>query len=399
MKPLYVRLKTIALSLTLLIASLQTSYAQCPNGSPMGNTAFDTTIATPEGVNSIQVKFPQFDPSQGMVTCVRLCITITGVVDSVSVENNSTSAQTANVYYIRTDQITGPGLTFPLTNSINHHYGPYNLAGTDGVPGSGTDFLSIVRDTVLNAVQSCRVLSDSATLSQFYGSDSVAYTYNISAFTNISCTGGNYNSTIATSAFVNFRFEYCTCPSTVLPLNVRSFNVNKLAPTKAQLDWSGYDDAFGNYHYEAQVSRNGSNFTSIGSLPKNLTGTDPYRVLYTAPNGENGLYYFRIKQVYSNGYVRYSNIKQVTLGNSAPTKFSVYPNPSSGVVGIKFDNNSSGHFNVQIFNTQGQLIRKQDVLVTGSDYVQVTKMGSGVYWLRLTDNNTGEFCVTQLLIK
>src|SRR6185312_3706900 len=139
---------------------------------------------------------------------VKLCITITGVVDSVSVENNSVAGQTANVYYIRTDQLTGPGLGTPMTNSINKHYGAYLLSGTDGVVGSGSDFVSISHDTVLNQVQICRTLNDSALISQFYGSDSVSYTYDISAFTNISCTGGNYNSSIATSAFARFRFEY-----------------------------------------------------------------------------------------------------------------------------------------------------------------------------------------------
>ena len=77
-------------------------------------------------------------------------------------------------------------------------------------------------------------------------------------------------------------------------------------------------------------------------------------MLYTAPNGEKGIFYFRIKQVYSNGYVRYSNIRQVTLGSPASVKFSIYPNPSTGIVGIKFDDSSGGHFNIRIYNAQGQ---------------------------------------------
>ena len=60
--------------------------------------------------------------------------------------------------------------------------------------------------------------------------------------------------------------------------------------------------------------------------------------MYTAAKEESGMYYFRVKQVYSNEYVRYSNIKQLVLESSATTKFLVYPNPSTGIVGIKFDN-------------------------------------------------------------
>jgi hypothetical protein len=374
-------------------------YAQCPSGQPGGQTAYDTTIATPEGVNTMQIKFPKFDPLNGMVTCVRLCISITGVVDSVSIENNSASPQTANVFYIRTDQITGPGLVSPLSNSINYHYGPYALGATDGTIGSGPDFMSISHDTLLNAVSVCRTLNDSTTLAQFYGIDSVTYTYDISAFTSITCTGGNYNSSISTSAFVNFRFEYCTCPPAVLPLNIRLFTATKIAADKAELKWSGFDDENSDYHYEAEVSRDGRNFSSISSFQKNTANNDPYRFVYRAVNGENGTLFFRIKQVYSNGYTRFSSIRQVELKNSDFPAFSLYPNPSNGVVGIKFDNITDGHFKIQIYNTQGQMMVKKEIVMGGSSYVQVATLESGVYWLRLTDVKSQSSCVNQLLIK
>lgn len=245
----------------------------------------------------------------------------------------------------------------------------------------------------------CRTLNDSATLSLFYGTDSVTYTYDISAFTSITCTGGNYNSSISTSAFVNFHFEYCTCPPLILAFNINQFSVTKLIAGKAELKWSGYDDPVSNYQYEAQMSRDGHNFIRIGLLPKNTTNSDPYRLVYTATNGQSGVYFFRIKQVYSNGYSRSSNIRQVTLENSDFPKFTLYPNPSNGIVGIKFDNIITGHFNIQIYNTQGQVIVKKDIVANGSSYVQVATMESGVYWLRLTDVKSQAACVNQLLIK
>jgi hypothetical protein len=84
-----------------------------------------------------------------------------------------------------------------------------------------------------------------------------------------------------------------------------------------------------------------------------------YKLDYTTSSNERGVFYFRIKQVYANGYVRYSNIKQLELESSAIAKFSVYPNPSTGIVGIKFDNNLHGQFNIQVYNTQGQMAVKK----------------------------------------
>jgi len=399
MKHVYFRLFSVTALILFLILTGNAGYAQCSGGQSGGQTAYDTTIATPEGINTMQIKFPKFDPLNGMVTCVKLCVTITGVVDSVSVENNSASPQTANVFYVRTDQITGPGLVSPLTNSINHHYGPYALGASDGVIGYGPDFMSISHDTVLNAVSVCRTLNDSTTLAQFYGSDSVTYTYDISAFTSITCTGGNYNSSISTSAFVNFHFQYCTCPPILLPLNVRDFTVTKLTADKAELKWNGYDDPFTNYHYEVEVSRNGRNFITVGTVQKNTTNNDIYKAVYRSAAGEKGVYFFRIKQVYSSGYSRFSNIRQLSLENSDFPRFTLYPNPTNRIVGIKFDNIYTGHLNIQIYNTQGQSMVKKEMVVSGASYLQVASLESGVYWLRVTDMKTEKSCVNQLLIK
>ncbi|RYE36447.1 MAG: T9SS type A sorting domain-containing protein, partial [Sphingobacteriales bacterium] len=93
------------------------------------------------------------------------------------------------------------------------------------------------------------------------------------------------------------------------------------------------------------------------------------------------------------------NIKQMVLESSATPRFSIYPNPSSGIVGIKFDNNSEGQFDVQIYNTLGQVLVKKDVVVSGLPYVEVAALKSGVYWVRVTDKKSQESGVNQLLIK
>ncbi len=372
--------------------------AQCPYGYTPGSTMYDTTIATPTGINTLQLKFPQANPQTGIVTCMRLCVSITGVVDSLSIENNTASPQTADAYYMRTDQITGPGLVTPLTNSINYHYGSYALAATNGVPGSGPDLIGISKDTILNAVTQCITITDAATLFQFYGTDSVTYTYNITAFTNTSCTGGNYNSTVSTSAFARFRFEYCTCPGLALPLSVQNLLATKIAENKVRLTWSAFDEQTAPYRYIVEVSRDGKTFLPAGEVPISQFN-DNYSFIYTTGLNETGLFFFRIKQAYSNGYVRFSMIKQVLLENSAIPKFTLYPNPSNGIVGIKFDNNESGKMTVQVFNSSGQKVMHKDIVVTGSSYQQVGTLQSGVYWFRLTDEKNQLTYVSQLLVK
>lgn len=381
------------------LPGFNTANAQCPYGFPSGTTLYDTTINTPPGINTLQVKVPQADPFAGMVTCLRICVSITGVVDSVSVENNSASPQTADIYYIRTDQISGPGLSSPLNNSINHHYGPYGLGPTNGTLGSGPDFISISKDTLLNAVQVCQTITNLDSLFQFYGHDSITYNYNITAFTNVTCTGGNYNSTVATSAIVRFRFEYCTCPGYVLPLHLRNFAINKITDNSVKLNWSGFNDPSASYHYEAEMSRDGRQFSTVGTVAKNASSNDIYDFIYTTRQNESGEFFFRVKQVYANGYTRFSDVKQVSLKNSSLPKFIVTPNPSNGIVGIKFDNNEGGKMMLEIYNSQGQKVMQKEIVVSGTSYHQVATLQGGVYWLRLTDVTSQLSSVNQLFIK
>jgi len=399
MKCLYKLFLPVLLFFFIMLAFYQGSYAQCPDGQPAGGTAYDTTILLPAGLVSKEVKFPQFDPQSGMVTCVRLCVTIKGIIDTVALQNFSSSAQNGSYTYDRTDQVIGPGIITPLTSTANLSFGPFPLTAYDGIPSAGTDFYSRGSDTVLTRVL-CVNISDSATITQFYGTDSVSYDYDVNASAIGVVPGGSSSVLVLSSALVNFHFEYCTCPASVLPLSVHAFNIKKLTANKVELNWTGFDDSYAEYHYEAEVSKNGKYFTSIGSVSKSDQANNLYRLAYTAGSNESGVFYFRIKQVYANGYVRYSNIRQLELESSAINKFSIYPNPSTGIVGIKFDNNLHGYFNIQVYNTQGQMAVKRDLAVAiGSPYMEIATLTPGVYWLRVTDKKSLESSVNQLFIK
>ncbi len=377
------------------------SSAQCPMGYPPGSTAFDTTIAFPTGTTSIPVKFPQFDPVNGMVTCVRLCVTITGIIDTLAMQNYAASSQTATFVYTRNDQITGPGIGTPLSNSANLTYGPPGniLTAYDGIPGAGTDFYSMANDTILNE-ELCRTISDSATIVQFYGHDSVTYNYDINVSTNATITGGSSSTLVLTSALVNFHFEYCTCPIVTLPLSIRNFFVTKISDNTAELKWSAFDDLETNYRYEVELSKDGRNFFNIGQIAKNMSeNSNVYKFIYTASPSYTGVHFFRIRQVYTNGYSRFSDIRTIDLKNSLYTGFHVYPNPSTGIIGIKFDNNESGKKLVEVYNTQGQKVMQKELVVTGLSYHQLGTLQQGTYWLRLTDVTSKLSRVNQLFIK
>ena len=65
----------------------------------------------------------------------------------------------------------------------------------------------------------------------------------------------------------------------------------------------------------------------VGIIPKNTANTDSYRLKYTAINEQGGVYFFRTKQIYSNGHTRLSDIKSTELISSGSRKFNFYPTP------------------------------------------------------------------------
>ncbi|HEV7332592.1 MAG TPA: choice-of-anchor E domain-containing protein [Flavisolibacter sp.] len=373
------------------------STAQCADGSEPTPVFMDTTIYFDPGVTSTKVKFAQFNPESGMLRCVRLSVTMTGIVDTVAMQNLTNSSQSANFDYRRTDMMQGPGLNTPLSNSSDKKYGDYTVSGFDGDYSTGTDYASIPRDTVVNKTV-VRTLTDSTEIAQFYGHDSVTYTYDIDVKTVATMTGGNSMSLVRTSAFVHFRFEYCTCSKVTLPVGLKNFTVVKTSQGAAALSWEGENDAYA-YSYDVEVSRNGRAFTKLATVDRKYTPNPAYRYSFAIAENEYGNYYFRVRQRWQNGYVRYTAVKPVTFSNLLFETTSLYPNPSNGSVGIKFVSTRANTVLVQVTNAGGQQVLSKTFQVASTDYKIVGNLPSGTYWVRITDLASKTAAVKQLVVQ
>lgn len=396
MKKCYPKLHAACI-LIILILSTQITSAQCLNGyEPTGKT-FDTTVSTGSGNYESFFTFPKFHPDSGMVSCVKLIMTTTGIIEYLQFENNSTSSNDYSAEYTRKDTLSGPGLSSPLTSSVNKTYGTYTLDPKTSPINGGPDYILIENDTVLNSYSVSVTITDVNELANFYGLDSITYRYGIKASTTP--TGpGDYSFGVATIGFVNYRLEYCYCPPTVLPMGLIDFEVNKKGDNKASLNWHAETDN-SNFHYEIQVSRDGRNFKPAGVVQKKPGINPSYSFQYERQKHETGQLYFRVQQRYHNGIAKFTTIQSVNFENTLLNKISLYPNPSSGNVGIKFVNVTSGKLSIKISNVQGQTVVSKDLTVAGTDYKQIATLQRGMYWMKITDVIAGETVVNQLLIK
>jgi hypothetical protein len=395
MKKLYKIFLIQALFIILILYS-KNGYAQCPNGQPAGGTAFDTTIRFASGVTNKQIKFPKFNPQSGMVSCVKLIVTMTGIIDTSAFENLSDAPITVKRTYNRSDNMTGPGLTPSLSNSFN---GTTNipLGSNNGVTNAGPDFYTNSKDTVMR-MRMIRTLTDSTSISEFYGTDSVVYNYSINVVSTVTA-GGDIDNYMRTSAYVNFRFEYCTCPIASLPVGLKNFTVAKRGASAAQLQWEA-EAGTDSYTYEVEVSRDGIHFLKAAVVNKMVNNPNPtYRHGYGIKANEYGRYYFRVKQRWIDGYYKYSEIKPVDFTNPLFATISIYPNPSFGQVGLKFVGVKRGSFLVQVSNAAGQVIITKELLVTETDYKAIADLKTGMYYVKITDVATQAFCINQMVVK
>jgi hypothetical protein len=401
MKHFYLRHFIHATLLTAGIIAGGKASAQCPGGYVPSGVAFDTTISFVSATHSSVIKFPKFDPTAGMVTCARLTMTISSTLNYIRIENEDVAPNpgAASVTFTRNDTLSGPGLSTPMGNSETNTFGPYSLAPSDGVPNSGPDYMNVGPMNIFTTTKTVTI-SNMSDLSDFYGpaGDSLVYNYKAQGVV-APWIPFNYFGGINSSGSVHYRIEFCYCPAVSLPLNVYSFNVNKTSANRAELKWSGTDDPGMDYYYEVEVSRNAYDYTRVGILEKNNNISGNFKMNFSALHGESGVYHFRVKQVYSNGYVRYSTTRQVVLESFEKNAFSIYPNPSNGIVGIKFDNISAEEFVIQIFNTQGQKVLTKEIVVNSPSYVQLGNLTKGVYWVRITSKKDQASSVQQLITK
>lgn len=401
MKHVYYRVAiTLYLVITFILIVSSKSAAQCPNGYVPSGVAFDTTISFFSGRVFAELKFPKFDPQAGMVTCARLTMEMTATMENLSFENrNFLISNTAEANFTREDTLSGPGLSSPLLNSESKTYGPYTLGPRDAVNNSGDDYIQVGPEEIFTKSVTT-IITNVADLADFYGAagDSLIYNYSVDSKTETSVTG-NWVGGAETSGTITYRLEYCYCPIESLPVNAYDFKVKKISRDKAELSWRGAIDP-SEYYYEVEYSTDGSNFTSAGIVEKQTSGSASIYYNYLFKKDDfNETYYFRIKQKFPNGKLLLTGTRSISFDELSIAGFSLYPNPSTGIIGIKFDKNITGNLLVVITNPQGQILYNRKIEISDNNYRQITVLQRGVYWVKVTDVAGQKSYVSQLFIK
>jgi len=169
-----------------------------------------------------------------------------------------------------------------------------------------------------------------------------------------------------------------------------------------ELNWETATE-INNQGFEIERRTESSEFRTIGFVEGNGTTTEPRSYNYLDKTVEQGINYYRLKQVDFDGTYSYSDEVEVDV-TAAPLTFDLaqnYPNPFNPSTNIKFSVPESGNVKLSVYNLVGEEVA---VLVNGfsqAGFFEVTfdasNLSSGVYLYKLQSANSVQTMKMMLL--
>ncbi|MDQ6845145.1 MAG: T9SS type A sorting domain-containing protein [Bacteroidota bacterium] len=383
MKNLYL----ILLGFFSFLIQIQNTNAQCTcsDGSApdslVYNQYFDSIIAT----NTV-ISFPQFDPANGTIKCIRLSDTVTTVV-SYNLQNDLADSADYIFETFRRSQFTGPGGFLSSITSPPKDYGPYRLMKKDSVG----DNIDVGPDTVFNKKYQSQYGPSNAA---YYGTGNVNFNYlTTSTFTILT---GSDNAIIKLRAYTRLYVQlvYYWCPLFILATHITDINAS-FKNNSILIQWQ-VNDFVPSDQYEIEMSEDGNTFTNAGTVSSSGSGSvAKYFYEYSVDKNFSGKMYYRIKMTGKDGKVVYSDVHHVDVNKGRivnPTSnYSLFPNPSVTGIHIKFAENTDGKYDVRLINSLGQTIFQKKYNLNANNSINIDwpqKPAAGIYYLKVQDLKT-----------
>ncbi len=171
-----------------------------------------------------------------------------------------------------------------------------------------------------------------------------------------------------------------------LPVEFKDFSVT-VTQRGNELKWSVAAQSNVD-HYEVEYSTDGIHYSKAGTVAvTNEGGQADYKFLHAIVNTVDG--YYRIKTVDKDGSNQFSVVKKVKA-IQASADLVAYPNPTTGVFGLRIPATMNGMVNVRVFDNSGRLVLNKRLSADASQrefQVNITNLSTGTYRV-VCDNGT-----------
>lgn len=171
--------------------------------------------------------------------------------------------------------------------------------------------------------------------------------------------------------------------SGILPVDIISFTGDILTNAN-KLQWKvGQEISVS--HYELERSNDGNYFQKIATVRAN--NSINYR--YDDAVSDGTTYYYRLKTVDNDGTFQYSDI--VYLRRASKAGFRVMNNPFNGNITMQFSLAQSSKGQINLYNTEGKLIRHESLNMTSGQFTYeisgLSGLPNGAYFIEAIANS------------
>ena len=146
-------------------------------------------------------------------------------------------------------------------------------------------------------------------------------------------------------------------PLYIIPVELSSFSISILK-NKVQLTWTTVTET-NNYAFEIQRSTDKVTFKKIGFIQGQGTTIVPKCYSFTDKPEKSNTYYYRLKQIDTNGNFEYFGVLKVII-DFMPSTYSLaqnYPNPFNPYTILSFSLPKKDRVKLEIFDINGELIK------------------------------------------
>lgn len=204
---------------------------------------------------------------------------------------------------------------------------------------------------------------------------SLANSFSGGSINGQSAIGGNV-SQLGGFEFHNFTFsgmlDLSPLPVTLIRFEVAAEN------RSANLHWITSAET-NSEAFMIQRSPNARNWISVGTVSASGESAEKKFYSFTDKSPLSGIGYYRLKMMDRDGTHAYSTIRKVQI--ETPGSY-LYPNPIAG--GLLNIYSKASIKNIQLTDNQGKYLQHFSEKTTA---LNIDSLTSGIYWLRLTDND------------
>lgn len=194
--------------------------------------------------------------------------------------------------------------------------------------------------------------------------------------------------TVFTANFTGFSRFFLVDPAVTLPVELVDFRGKLDSDKNTVLEWETAAE-FNNHKFDVELSRDGSNFSILGSVNSKGNSNLTQQYTYTHLKPQLGINWYRLRQVDWDGHETFSKIISVSI-NKPIGKAFVYPVPASNTIMIDFGAQIN-NCEIEILAADMRLIKRESAngLLSRKE-ISISELTAGAYFVRLSHGSIRE---------